>query len=338
MIPVAQNYDLTAANTLRLAGHAAAFAEFSSVSDLLSLLDLARIERLPVLMLGGGSNVLLGSSVPALVLRSAMCGVKVLGKTFQYVRVQVDAGKNWHDWVLESPVYGHGLENLALIPGTVGAAPIQNIGAYGVEVGSLVDEVRGFQLSTGQLRTLSAQECRFGYRDSVFKRELANDFIVLSVVFRLQRQFEPDLSYGPLATLDATSATPHQLIERVCEIRRERLPDPAVTPNAGSFFKNPVIDRVQVESLQQQYPGMPVYSAARADQLKLAAAWLIDQSGWKGRWLGNVGMHDRQALVLVTNGAATLADVRALQNAVAADVWQRFGVRLEPEPLQFGEV
>ncbi|MCY0966420.1 UDP-N-acetylmuramate dehydrogenase [Parathalassolituus penaei] len=338
MIPVAQNHDLTSANTLRLAGRAAAFAEFSTVSDLLSLLDQAGAARLPVMMLGGGSNVLLGSSVPALVLRSAMTAVTVLGGAAEHVRIQVEAGKNWHEWVLESPAYGHGLENLALIPGTVGAAPIQNIGAYGVEVGNLVDEVRGFQLSTGQLRTISAQECRFGYRDSVFKRELANDFIVLSVVFRLQRRFEPDLSYGPLATLDAASVTPQQLIERVCDIRRERLPDPAITPNAGSYFKNPVIDRVQVERLQQQYPGIPVYPAARADQLKLAAAWLIDQAGWKGRWLGTVGMHDRQALVLVTNGAATLADVRALQNAVADDVWQRFGVRLEPEPLQFGEV
>ena len=336
MTPVLRDVDLTSANTLRLAGCAASFAEYTSVSELLSLLAYAHSHNLPVRVLGGGSNILLSGVVDGLVMKSAMTSVQVLSSDEQSVRVLVDAGKSWHEWVVESPGYGHGLENLALIPGTVGAAPVQNIGAYGVEVGSLIDEVRGVQLSSGQLRRLSVADCRFGYRDSIFKRELANDFIVTSVVFRLVRQFRPDLSYGPLADLDAEQVSPQQLIQRVSDIRRERLPDPATIPNAGSFFKNPVIARQQAEELKALYPSMPVYPAVRPDQLKLAAAWLIDQSGWKGRWLGNAGMHDRQALVLVTNGKASLADVQVLQAAVAADVQQRFGVLLEPEPQLFG--
>jgi UDP-N-acetylmuramate dehydrogenase len=336
VIPVSFDVDLSSANTLRLAGRASVYGEFSSVSEFLSLLAFARLRHLPLYVLGGGSNILLPERVEGLVVQSAMTGVTCLGLDEDSVWVRVEAGKSWHQWVCDSILLGHGLENLALIPGTVGAAPVQNIGAYGVEVGNLIESVQGYQMSTAQFRALTAAECRFGYRDSVFKRELLDDFVVLSVVFRLSRRFQPDISYGPLAILDAETLTPGQLIERVCEVRASRLPDPACVPNAGSFFKNPIVPKRQAEQLLAQYPNMPVYPASRSDRLKLAAAWLIDQTGWKGRWMGPVGMHDQQALVMVTNGNASLLDIRSLQNAITLSVQERFQVCLEPEPILLG--
>lgn len=329
--------DLSLRNTLRLSARAEYHAVFSDTPELLELAAWAQQRALPIRMLGGGSNVRLAPQVSGLVLQSGMSAIHRLGVSGHFCRVRVEAGKTWHDWVEESIHYGHGLENLALIPGTVGAAPIQNIGAYGVEVGEFIDEVQGYQLSTGQLRRFSAQECRFGYRDSVFKRELAGDFVITAVVFRLEKQFNPRLQYGPLADLQKQDeVSPRQLIDRVVAIRRQRLPDPAVTPNAGSWFKNPVIPASQCQQLQQTWPELPVYPALTPGFSKLAAAWLIDQCGWKGRWLGNAGMHSEQALVLVTNGQASLKDIDALQGSVMADVFAKFGVRLEPEPVLMG--
>lgn len=326
------NQDLRALNTLQLPAQAEAFARFSSVSELLSLLDSAAANRLPIRILGGGSNILLANNVPGLVLQSAMTGVQVLSRSADYCRVAVDAGMNWHQWVEQSIAYGHGLENLALIPGTVGAAPVQNIGAYGVEVADCLEAVYGLQLSTRQWRWFSAADCRFAYRDSVFKHELAGDFIITKVVFRLSQRFQPQLNYGPLAQLQP--ATPQELIEAVCAIRRSKLPDPALIPNAGSFFKNPLVSAERAEQLTAHYPALPRYPQADG-RSKLAAGWLIEQAGWKGRWLGPVRMHDQQALVLTTNGQATYADVAALRDAVVASVQQQFGVLLEPEPQVF---
>ena len=329
---IINDQDLRTLNTLQLPARAEAFARFSSVSELLSLLDRAAANGLPLRVLGGGSNILLANNVPGLVLQSAMTGVQVLSRTAEYCRVAVDAGMNWHEWVEQSIAYGHGLENLALIPGTVGAAPVQNIGAYGVEVADCLEAVCGIQLSTRQWRCFSAAECRFAYRDSVFKHELAGDFIITKVVFRLARQFQPQLNYGPLAQLQP--ATAQGLIDAVCAIRRSKLPDPALIPNAGSFFKNPLVSAELAQQLTAQYPALPRYPQADG-RSKLAAGWLIEQAGWKGRWLGPVRMHDQQALVLTTNGKATYADVAALRDAVAASVQQQFGVLLEPEPQEF---
>lgn len=327
--------DLKPFNTLRLPGHAAAFAQFSSVSELLTLLEQAAVQHMAVKVIGGGSNILLAGDIQALVVQSAMTGVQVLSETADVLRVAVDGGKNWHDWVCESAALGHGLENLALIPGTVGAAPVQNIGAYGVEVAQCLDSVVGLQLSTRQLRVLSVAECGFGYRDSVFKRELAQDFIILRVVFRLTKTFAPDLSYGPLQQwAENAEVTPGSLIAEVCRVRRSKLPDPAVVANAGSFFKNPVVSNERAAQLKEKYPRLPLYPQP-GDCTKLAAGWLIEQAGWKGKWLRNAGMHSEQALVLVTNGFATYADVTALKDAVVTDVFTRFGVRLEAEPQPF---
>jgi len=330
------DFDLTSFNTLRLPARAQAFAEFSDVSELLSLLNKATEQSWPVRILGGGSNVLMcADTVPGLVLHSKMTAVQLLGQNKNFSRVVVEAGVNWHEWVTRSTEYGHGLENLALIPGNVGASPVQNIGAYGVEVGDCIESVSGVQLSTRQWRTLSAAECRFAYRDSIFKRELACDFIVTRVVFRLARQFAPDLSYGPLQSWAASSVvTPAALIDEICRLRSSKLPDPKEIPNAGSFFKNPIVDSATAEQLLAQYSQAPNYPQLSGD-VKLAAGWLIEQAGWKGQWRGHVGVHDRQALVLVTDGKADYRELDGLMREIQASVEEKFAVTLEPEPQPF---
>lgn len=333
---IESNKDLRSLNTLCLPASAQHFARFSSLSELLSLLNFARQHTLPVKLLGGGSNVLMPSYVEGVVLQSAMQSVQLLRTTDQQVWVKVDAGKNWHQWVGESQRYGHGLENLALIPGTVGASPIQNIGAYGVEVADVLESVQGICLSTMQLMTLDNSGCRFGYRDSIFKKELKDDFIVTSVTFRLAKSFTPNTRYGPLASWAADHAgfSSQHLIDQVSSIRSSKLPDPAEIPNAGSFFKNPVVSAALAEKLTQKYPDMPGHAQANGN-VKLAAGWLIEKAGWKGKKLGNAAMHSLQALVLTTNGRAELSDVFAIRDAVRADVWDTFSIELEAEPQLF---
>lgn len=333
---VTERMDLRPFNTLSLPASAQYFATFSSLSEMLSLLRWAERRALPLRVLGGGSNVLMRPTIAGLVLRSAMRTIRHLHSSDDHCWVAVDAGVDWHDWVVASRRWGFGLENLALIPGTVGAAPIQNIGAYGVEVADCIEHVEGIQRSTQQWHRWSACACRFGYRDSIFKNELAGDVIITRVVFRLSRRFSPNLSYGPLQSLqEQHDLTPEQLVDAICRIRRSKLPDPASIPNAGSFFKNPLVAKALALSLLQQYPTMPVYWQSNG-QAKLAAGWLIEQAGWRGRGLPHVQMHEQQALVLTTDGHANLADVEALQQVVQAAVQSQFAVTLEPEPQHFG--
>ncbi len=330
------NKDLKALNTLSLPGAAEQFAQFSSVSELLSLLAYARQKKMTVKVLGGGSNVLMPAQVDGLVLQSSMQTIEIVREDENSVSLRVDAGKDWHAWVVESQQYGHGIENLALIPGTVGASPIQNIGAYGVEVADVLEEVQGVCLSSMQLMTLAKNDCHFGYRDSIFKRELKNDFIVTSVTFRLTKSFNPNVSYGPLAQWASENSGffSQDLIDQVCAIRSSKLPDPAEIPNAGSFFKNPVVSAAVAEKLKSQFPDLPGYLQADGS-VKLAAGWLIEQAGWKGKSLGKTSMHSLQALVLTTSGTADLADVFAIRDAVSSDVKEKFNVELEPEPQVF---
>lgn len=326
--------DLTQLNTLKLAATAQAFARFSSVAELIDLLEQAKAEGLPIKVLGGGSNVLLSGHIDGLVVQSAMTGIHELLPDETHARVAVDAGVVWHDWVLQSIQYGHGLENLALIPGTVGAAPVQNIGAYGVEVADFIEVVEGVQISTSAQLQLRPEHCQFGYRDSIFKHALAGDFIITKVIFRLPFKFAPNLSYGPLKSLDPETLAAEQLIDKICEIRNSKLPSPAEIPNAGSFFKNPIVYPAVANSLKKNYPDMPQYLQGSGN-VKLAAGWLIEQVGLKGVWQGNVRMHAKQALVLTSNGAASFAEVMALKESVTTAVEQKFGVRLEAEPQLF---
>jgi UDP-N-acetylmuramate dehydrogenase len=346
-------FDLSTSNTLALPGKAEYFCRFTSIAELLSLLQRAERENLAVKVLGGGSNIILQPHVSGLVIQSAMQHVVKLSEDNEFVTVAVDAGLSWHQWVLDSIKLGaYGLENLALIPGSVGASPVQNIGAYGVEVGQLIEEVRGIQLSTGQWMSFSAGQCDFSYRDSIFKKQFNNDFIITQVIFKLSKTFKPQISYAPIkqmaekALLRGISLSAQQVAEWVVEVRNSKLPNPAEIPNAGSFFTNPIIDKAQVDVLLQQHPAMPFYPlvntkvSSAADEVshevKVAAGWLIDQCGWKGRSLGLAKMHDQQALVLTLQSGATQQDLLAIQQAVQADVMAKFGIQLQPEPQPFG--
>jgi len=338
-------YDLSQFNTLALPGKAECFCRFSSISELLSLLQRAKKEKLTIKVLGGGSNIILQPRVSGLVIQSAMQQVVKLSEDNDSVTYAVDAGLNWHQWVLNSiKLNAYGLENLALIPGSVGASPVQNIGAYGVEVGQLIEEVRGIQLSTGQWMSFSTEQCNFSYRDSVFKQQFKNDFIITQVVFKLSKIFDPQVSYAPLKRMagslcaEQEELTAQQVVEWVVDVRNSKLPDPVNIPNAGSFFTNPIIDKAQAGELLKQFPAMPVYAVINSirEEVKVAAGWLIEQCGWKGRSLGLARMHDQQSLVLTLQVGASQQDLLAIQQAVQADVMAKFGIQLNPEPQPFG--
>jgi UDP-N-acetylmuramate dehydrogenase len=267
----------------------------------------------------------------------ALLGREVLGADGERVLVRAAAGEHWHDFVQWTLAQGlGGLENLALIPGTVGAAPIQNIGAYGTEIKDVFHALTVFDPATGALRTMDAAACRFAYRDSVFKHAEGTGLVIVEVTFALPRVWRPNLRYAELAQAlaDAGLAAPsaQQVSDTVVAIRRRKLPDPALIGNAGSFFKNPVVSAAQCAQLLAAYPGL-VHHAQPDGTAKLAAGWLIDQCGWKGRSMGAAGVYPKQALVLVNNGGATGAEVVQLAQAIQADVAARYGVALDTEPV-----
>jgi UDP-N-acetylmuramate dehydrogenase len=348
-----EQYDLSKLNTLALPGKAEYFCRFSSIPELLSLLLQARQKQLKVKVLGGGSNIILQPKVSGLVIQSAMQAVEKLSEDDFSMIYAVDAGLSWHHWVLNAIELGaYGLENLALIPGTVGASPVQNIGAYGVEVGQFIEEVHGIQLSTGRWMSFSGEQCGFSYRDSIFKQKFKDDFLITRVVFKLSKMFKPQVSYAPLKqmaekTLAQTNPangagesalSAKQVADWVVEVRNSKLPNPAVIPNAGSFFTNPIVDKTQADELLKQYPAMPVYPVANSQkhEVKVAAGWLIDQCGWKGKSLGLATMHVQQALVLTLQAGASQQDLLSIQYAVQESVMTKFGITLRPEPQPFG--
>ncbi len=331
-----QNVDLQPLNSFGLPARARWFCAVDTLDTLQQALQFARVQALPVLVLGGGSNILLREDFPGLVLHMQLRGLQVLEDDGDTVRVQVACGENWHAFVSECLAQGwHGLENLALIPGSVGAAPIQNIGAYGVEAGERIESVLVWNRDTSAVEQIAAADCEFAYRDSVFKRQYRDSRIILHVVFRLQRHAALNLSYSTLAQALAGQqpVTPQAVFDAVCRIRRSRLPDPAELGNAGSFFKNPVVSAACHRELQQRFgdvPGHAVDAGAEAP-VKLPAAWLIERAGWKGRRLAQAGVYEKQALVLVNHGGARAQDVVDLAQAIMADVRKQFGIALEPE-------
>ncbi|MCD8304669.1 MAG: UDP-N-acetylmuramate dehydrogenase [Prevotellaceae bacterium] len=333
---ILKDYPLLRHNTFGIACEAERYAEYGSEEELRQLLA-ERPKR--VLHIGGGSNLLfLKPRFEGLVLHSGIRTVELLSETEGEALVRVGGGYVWDDLVSLAISRGwHGLENLSLIPGEAGAAAVQNIGAYGREAGDFIEEVEGLSLETLQSRTFSRSECAYSYRSSLFKtpRERGR-WAVIRVTFRLSKRFAPRLDHGGLQRelrlrgIAEASLTPEGLRSLVIEIRRSKLPDAAVTGNAGSFFKNPVVGRAQFERLRSEYPELPHYEAEEG-RVKLPAAWLIEQCGWKGRALGKAAVHSRQALVLVNLGGATGEEVLALCRAVQADVSKRFGIALEPE-------
>lgn len=331
------NVSLRELNTFGIDALAGSFVSVKTVSDLEAIAADPQLSALPRLVLGGGSNLLLTRDIDGLVLHMVNTGRTVVGEEGQHMIVRAQAGENWHDFVQWTLSQGlPGLENLSLIPGSVGAAPIQNIGAYGSELAEFFHSLTFFDFQTGQTRVLSREECLFGYRDSVFKHALRDRAVIVDVSFALPRQWQPNLRYAELsAELGARAVsdpTAQDIADAVIAIRRRKLPDPAEIGNAGSFFKNPVVSREQHAQLLARHPQLVSYPQADGS-IKLAAGWLIDQCGWKGRSLDAAGVHERQALVLVNRGGATGQAVLALAAKISDDVRARFGVSLEAEPV-----
>ncbi len=331
-----QHVDLAPFNTFGIHAYAASFAEVRSIADL----EAARMLGRPIEVLGGGSNIVLTGDVDALVLHMAIAGQQIERTTDTHVYVRAGAGESWHEFVRWTIDQGlGGLENLSLIPGTVGAAPVQNIGAYGVELDSVFEALDAFDLETGAMRTFDRAQCRFAYRDSIFKHEAAGRYVTTSVVFRLPRDWQPHLSYRELAdelrARGIGAPTPREVSDAVIAIRTRKLPDWREIGNAGSFFKNPVVDADRYAALKAAHPDL-VAHAQTDGSFKLAAGWLIDRAGWKGRTLASAGVYEKQALVLVNRGGATGADVLALAQAITHDVMSRYGVALEREPVLLG--
>ena len=328
--------ELTRFNTFGLTARAARLVHVRDADQVLALVSEADWTHTPRLVLGGGSNVVLTGDFAGTVLKVDLPGRRLLRTEPEAWIVEAGAGENWHDFVRWTLAQGWpGLENLSLIPGTVGAAPIQNIGAYGLEIVDRFDSLDAIDLDTGACRSFGVRDCAFGYRDSVFKRQ-PGKWLVTAVRFRLPRPWQPVTRYADVAReleargIGAPSAL--DISDAVIAIRRRKLPDPAEIGNAGSFFKNPVVAAEACARLLAAHPALPHYPQPDGSE-KLAAGWLIEQAGWKGRDLGPVGCFERQALVLVNRGGASGADVRRIAEAIMADVERAFGVRLEPEPV-----
>ncbi|KOX99997.1 UDP-N-acetylmuramate dehydrogenase [Pseudomonas nunensis] len=314
------------------------FAEAHNDAEVREALAYAASHAVPLLVIGGGSNLLLTADIQALVLRMATRGIRVLSDDGSQVLIEAEAGEPWHPFVQHTLAQGlSGLENLSLIPGTVGAAPMQNIGAYGVEIKDVFVGLTALDRQTGELRDFSLEECNFAYRDSLFKQQPGR-WLILRVRFTLNRTAHLHLEYGPvrqrLTEQGIDHPTPTDVSQAICSIRSEKLPDPAVLGNAGSFFKNPLVPAALVTRLKLEYPDLVAYAQADG-QMKLAAGWLIEKAGWKGFREADAGVHKLQALVLVNYGGATGLQLLDLAQRIQKDIAQRFSVELEMEPNRY---
>lgn len=335
MITKHKNLSLLPYNTFGIDVKADTFIEYSSVDELTSILcDSEEFLSRPFLHIGSGSNLLFLSDFEGVILHSAIKGVDILEETADSVIVRVGAGVIWDDFVaycVDNDWWG--AENLSLIPGEVGASAVQNIGAYGVEVKDILLSVETIEIASLKERTFTNEEIGFSYRKSIFKNELKGEYIVTHVVYKLSKVPVYCLSYGNIQSELEKQDEPISLslIRKVIiDIRKAKLPDPAIEGNAGSFFMNPVVSADQFSSLQKRYPDIPHYNVGE-ELVKIPAAWLIDRSGWKGNRLGNAGVHDKQALVLVNKGGATGDDILRLSRAIQKSVYDEFGIHLHPE-------
>ncbi len=330
------NYNLQPFNTLSISAQAKFFATVSNLPSLLDVVSTARKKKLPLLLLGGGSNIVLTDNFPGIAIKLNLMGRELVKETDECVWLRAGAGENWHELVNHCLSHHYwGLENLSLIPGCAGAAPIQNIGAYGVELKDVFYELEAVQISTGDTVVFNKDACQFGYRDSIFKGRLKDQFIITSITLKLCKTPKHTVVYPALAAalkaIPEASLTPVDVSTAVCAIRRSKLPAVEEIPNAGSFFKNPLISHALYSTLQRSHPTMPAYDQGAAG-VKLAAGWLIEQAGWKGKGMGGVLMHKHQALVLTNPKRASGAAVLKLAQAVCTSVVERFGVELEIEP------
>lgn len=336
-LPIQYDFSLRPYNTFGVEARAQAYLQITA-SDMLALIDSnAELDGLPRLILGGGSNIVLTRDFDGLVLHMCTQGIDVIDQNEDATYVRVAAGENWHRFVLWTLEQGlGGLENLSLIPGSVGAAPIQNIGAYGVELKDCFHALTAFDFASGELFRLDKEACAFAYRDSVFKHRLRDCTVIVDVTFALPKRWQPNTRYADvtqeLAARGLSSPSASDISDAVIAIRTRKLPDPRVIGNVGSFFKNPLVSAEQRKALLLQHPQLVSYPQADGTY-KLAAGWLIDQCGWKDKRVGGVGVYEKQALVLVNRGGASGKDIVRLANAIQADVLARFGVQLDPEPV-----
>ncbi len=337
VLPIQYDYSLQRLNTFGIAAKAKAYLRVTSIGMLNQVKNDAFLARLPKLVLGGGSNLLFTGDFSGLVLHMCTNGVEIVSEDADAIYVKAAAGENWHQfvqWTLQQGLGG--LENLSLIPGNVGAAPIQNIGAYGVELKDNFHALTAFDFDTGKSFVLDRAACQFSYRDSVFKHALRERAVILDVTFALPKKWQPNIQYADVAqeltAQGINMPTAKQISDAVIAIRSRKLPDPARIGNAGSFFKNPVVSVEQRDALLARFPHLVSY-AQPDGSYKLAAGWLIDQSGWKGKNLGAAGVYEKQALVLVNRGGATGREVAELAAAIQMDVMAKYGVMLEPEPV-----
>ncbi len=331
-----RNVNLKPYNTIGVAATADYFTTVHDLKELKAALDFARSKQIAPFILGAGANLLIVSDiVHRVVIRMAIAGFDIVGESLSATYIKVGAGENWHQTVKRTLTEGYpGLENLALIPGSVGASVVQNIGAYGSEVAQFVKEVEIYDPAIDEARTLKAAECDFRYRHSIFKTPKARDWVVVSVTFALPKTWQANLSYNDLAQAfsGVQNATPQAVFGQVVAIRKRKLPDPEQLGSAGSFFKNPIVTREVFQALLERFPSIVHYRMA-GNMEKLAAGWLIDQAGLKGVRQGDAGTYEKQALVLVNHGEASGAELWRFAEHVREKVFDLFGVTLEPEPV-----
>ena len=326
------NINLKDFNTFGISANADRFAQFSSIEELKSILN--QRNGSDILILGGGSNLLLTKDFKGLVIKNDIRKFEIKEETTDSVIVESGAGENWHLFVLKCIEKGYGgIENLSLIPGSVGASPMQNIGAYGVEIKDVFESLIAFHIQSGEIHTFSKEDCKFGYRESIFKNKAKGEYVIISVTFRLSKNPVVNSTYGAineqLKVMGIENPTIKQLSDAVISIRQSKLPDPKTIGNAGSFFKNPVVSMPLLKKIQVLHPDIPNYAAENGR--KLAAGWLIEKAGWKGKTFGNYGVHKLQALVLVNYSNATGQEIYDLSSRIIKDVFEKFGVLLERE-------
>lgn len=330
-----ENFSLLACNTFGINTIAKFFCEIATKEEILELQQSALFKNNPILILGGGSNVLFTNDFNGLVIKNCFLGIEKIKEDDNHVWVKVGAGENWHGfvlWALNENLSG--MENLSLIPGNAGASPMQNIGAYGVEIKDFFDSLEAIHLESGETKIFSNADCEFGYRESVFKNKFKNQFIIISVTYRLNKTAKLNTSYGAIESelekMSVKEITPRAVSNAVIRIRQSKLPDPGVLGNAGSFFKNPEIPNEQFEPLKRNFPDIIAYPSSNG-LTKLAAGWLIEQCGLKGYRKNHCGVHEKQALVLVNYGGATGNEIYELSEMIINKVEEKFGIRLHRE-------
>lgn len=330
-----QGYDLKDLNSFHISAKASFFMEASGVDDLREATAFAKGKSIPILVLGGGSNILFTRDFDGLAIRIRIEGFEKVSEDEEHVFIRIGAGEDWHRTVVRCVDLGYGgIENLSLIPGTAGAAPIQNIGAYGVEFKDVFDSLEAFDIETGHIKKFTLEDCKFGYRSSIFKNEYKGRFIIVNIILKLTKKPSFNISYNALQSAMRTSGirtlSLKGISDMIIAIRQSKLPDPKLIGNAGSFFKNPVVSEGRLRKMALSFPGI----AGRSDgqgNIKLSAAWLIEQCGWKGKRLGNIGVYENHALILVNYGGGQGSDIKKLSEQIQESVASRFGIHLEPE-------